>query len=82
MSADPAPAGTSPLRWELGALAPGQAAVVRLTTRVAGGAAPPPAVTSTAAVVTTSAELELLNNTAAAMTPMGRWVWLPVVVRP
>jgi hypothetical protein len=83
VSADPAPASLSPLRWELGELAAGETRVVRLTTRAATGALPP-SVNSAAAVATTSEELELLNNTAAATTTLRREgrVVLPAIMRP
>ena len=81
VAADPAPTTLAPLRWELGTLAAGEAVGGRLTTRVAAGATPL-FVTSTATAATTDAELELLNNMAAAQTPMQRWLRLPLVVGP
>jgi uncharacterized repeat protein (TIGR01451 family) len=81
VSADPAPAGTSPLRWELGALPAGGAPlVIRVTVTIKASATPLRTVVSTAAAATPG-ELELLNNEAAVRTLLARTVSLPAVLK-
>jgi uncharacterized repeat protein (TIGR01451 family) len=81
VSADPAPSGTSPLRWNLGTLAPGAEVTIHVTTAVKAGASLGPVV-STATLATTDNELELVNNTLAVTTLLERTVLLPVLLRP
>jgi hypothetical protein len=81
VAADPAPSSTSPLRWNLGALPPGAAANIRVTTALAPGALPGHVV-STATLATIDNELELVNNSLAVTTLLERAVLLPVLLRP
>ncbi len=81
VSADPAPASLSPLRWDLGALPAGGAPVViRVTAAVKASAAPLQTVTSTAEAAAPG-ELELLNNEIGVKTMLARTVNLPAVLR-
>lgn len=80
VAADPAPASVNPLRWQLGALAPGAEVTIRITTAAPPGG--PTAVTSVAQIATTDAELELLNNSLDVVTRLEQVGWLPLVVRP
>lgn len=81
VAADPAPSSTSPLRWNLGTLAPGAEVTIHITTAPAPGALPGQVV-STATLATTDNELELVNNTLAVTTLLERTVLLPVLLRP
>lgn len=81
VSAQPAPAGTSPLRWTLGALAAGAQQTITITLAVPRQGTPP-WVSATAEITTADEELELLNNSAEVVSGLGRSVILPVVLRP
>ena len=80
VSADPAPDGLAPLRWELGALAPDQTRTIRVTLSVAPTAAPFAALSATAVAVSPG-ELETHNNTTGVITRTELSVFLPVAIR-
>lgn len=79
VSAEPAPASLSPLRWELGTLDPDEEVVIRVTTALKPGAHPP-VVTATATLATGDAELELLNNTAEVASVLEWQASIPVAL--
>jgi uncharacterized repeat protein (TIGR01451 family) len=79
VSAEPAPAGLSPLRWELGTLESGEEVVILITSAVKPGDQPP-VVTATATLATSDAELELLNNTAVVTSRIEWTIKLPAVL--
>jgi dipeptidyl aminopeptidase/acylaminoacyl peptidase len=79
VSALPAPG--APLRWELGALAPGAEQTVVVTVQVSATAKPLATVSATAEA-TAANELETLNNSAAAVVALQRMLYLPGVATP
>ena len=81
VSADPPPAATAPLRWDVGALpAQSELQTIRVTLQVAASAAGGSTVTSTAGITSATAELEQANNTAAGAVFVGSLTYLPAVV--
>jgi uncharacterized repeat protein (TIGR01451 family) len=76
-----APAPGAPLRWELGALAPGAEQTIVVTVQVSAMAKPLTTV-SLMAEATAANELETLNNSAAALVALGRMLYLPGVAAP
>ncbi len=81
VSADPAPDGTEPLRWQLGVLPAGGAPVmIRVTTAIMTGRMPPQVV-SRAGLTTTDAELEVVNNAADVATTIEASLALPIILR-
>ena len=76
VSASRPPSGLAPLRWDIGALPPGGAPLVIELTAAARPDAIGRTVSSTAALVAAD-ELEVLNNTAVARTPLESVVYLP-----
>ena len=81
VSAQPAPAGTSPLRWTFGSLAAGARQTITITLAIPRQGSPP-WVSATADITTADDELELLNNSAEVVSWLERSVVLPVVLRP
>ncbi len=81
VSAQPAPAGTSPLRWTFASLAAGARQTITITLAVPRQGSPP-WVSATADLTTADAELELLNNTATIKSQLEHTIGLPVVLRP
>jgi hypothetical protein len=79
VSALPAPG--APLRWELGALAPGEEQTIVVTVQVSAMAKPLTTV-SLMAEATAANELETLNNSAAAVVALQRMLYLPGVATP
>jgi len=79
ISADPPPAATNPLRWDLAALPPGATVTIRVTVAVADAAEPFSALVGTAAVALPG-ELETENNAAEIVTRVERRLYGPVVM--
>ena len=79
--AEPPPDGLSPLRWDIGALAPDQTVVVRLETEVGSGPLFGSVTSNSTVEAAPGVELELLNNTADVVTWLARGVYLPLVLR-
>jgi Tol biopolymer transport system component len=75
------PAPSAPLRWELGALAPGAEQTIVVTVQVSAMAKPLTTV-SLMAEATAANELETLNNSAAAVVALQRMLYLPGVATP
>lgn len=80
VSADPAPQGTSPLRWQFAGLAAGATRLVRVVVAVAPSATISQTLYSTAEI-SMPGELETHNNTATAATRLESVVYLAVVVK-
>ncbi len=80
VSADPAPDGLAPLRWELGTLTGDEARMIHVTLTVAPTAAPSAALVAPAAAVSPG-ELETDNNSVEVITHTEMSVFLPVGMR-
>jgi len=80
VSADPAPDGLAPLRWELGTLDNNETRTILVTLSVAPTADPFAALSATAAAVSPG-EIETYNNSAEVITNTEMPVFMPVVLR-